>query len=310
MGGHLSLAPLQKLIQERIAVRAVVVPSPARLVGAPLSADVPPVVERAPTGQAGRRGMALPIAGHTPFSTIAEVAADHGIPLLEVSGLGDVRTVARLQAYHPDAICVACFPWRIPSALLALPRLGCLNLHPTLLPANRGPDPLFWTFHQGDEQSGATIHLMEARFDAGPIVAQRALPLHDGITEAELERACAELGGTLMVEALDALDAGTAHPQPQDEAAATYFYFPQERDYLVTPERSARWAHRFVSGICGRGVPIRAVVQGQRFRVLTSLGTEPLTEDTLPWHLAQGVLRMRCAGGIWVARAYLEELIE
>src|SRR6185312_10369836 len=104
---------------------------------------------------------------------------------------------------------VACFSRRLPGTLLRLPRLGCLNVHPSLLPAHRGPDPLFWIFHDGDETGGVTIHLMDEGFDTGPIVLQENVALSDDTTEAVLDLVCARRGGELLAEALFELAAGT-----------------------------------------------------------------------------------------------------
>src|SRR6185503_3137322 len=120
-----------------------------------------------------------------------------------------------------DAIAVACFSRRLPASLLRLPRLGCLNVHPSLLPAHRGPDPLFWIFHDGDEAGGVTIHLMDEGFDTGPIVLQENVALSDDMTVAELDRTCARLGGELLAEALFGLAAGTIQPEPQDASRAS-----------------------------------------------------------------------------------------
>src|SRR5204862_1767507 len=95
-------------------------------------------------------------------------------------------------------ICVACFSQRIPRIILDLPRLGCLNVHPSLLPANRGPVPLFWTFREGHQQTGVTIHLMNEGMDTGDILAQEPIEVPSGISYAQLELQCATLGGKLL----------------------------------------------------------------------------------------------------------------
>ena len=92
---------------------------------------------------------------------------------MELAGKETPEELTRLDF---DAITVACFSRKLPASVLRLPRLGCLNVHPSLLPAHRGPDPLFWIYHDGDETGGVTIHLMDEGFDTGPIVLRETVP--------------------------------------------------------------------------------------------------------------------------------------
>jgi methionyl-tRNA formyltransferase len=302
---------LLALFAAGVAVRAVVMPSPARLVGVPRTPGMPPITLRMPQGTAGQRGHALPLLDTREAESIAQIAATRDIPVLEVARLADPQTLTALATYAPDAICVVCFPWRLPRPLLELPRLGCVNLHPSLLPENRGPDPLFWTYWRGDDRTGVTAHLMDERLDAGPMLAQRALPVLTGVTEVEMERRCAEVGGELLSEAIWDLARGSARPLPQDEARATSYSWPREMDYVVSPDRSARWAHGFVRGVGGRGVPIRAFVAGHAFRVVASLGYDERATLEDPWRLEEGDrLRVRCTPGIWTARVIPEKASE
>ncbi len=301
MAGQFSRAPLLALLEAGIDVRAVVMPSVARLAGAPPS-GTPPITTRAPAGTTSPHGRALPLLGSEVAENIARIAAARGIPVLEVARPGDPETLAVLGAYVPDAICVACFPWRVPRGLLELPRLGCVNLHPSLLPENRGPDPLFWTFRRGDATIGVTAHLMDERLDAGPIVAQRVLPVPEAIDEFALEGRCAEVGGELLAQAVWELARGTARPAPQDEARATTYSWPQEADYVVTPQRPAWWAHRFVTGVSGRGIPIHLEIGERTFKVVESLGYEPEATQVAPWQLSDDLLALRCVSGVWHAR--------
>src|ERR1051326_2814852 len=109
----------------------------------------------------------------------------------------DPATVSTLAAYQPDFICVPCFSLRFARSILDIPRLGSLNVHPSLLPAHRGPVPLFWVFRQSLQQTGVTIHLMDEGMDTGDILAQSVIEISDGISYAELELRCAARGGEI-----------------------------------------------------------------------------------------------------------------
>jgi methionyl-tRNA formyltransferase len=92
------------------------------------------------------------------------------------------RLASILETYEPDVLLCTAFPWRIPPEALAIPRIACVNGHPSLLPRHRGPMPVAWAIRDGEKQIGLTYHLMDAQFDTGPVLAQRAVPLQDDDT--------------------------------------------------------------------------------------------------------------------------------
>lgn len=286
MTGLFSLLVLEELLRAGIAVVAVVLPALRE------RANQPPLLLRQPSPP---RGVALPMLSAATPRTILDVAAERDLPVLE---LGGGALPEALTALTFDAVAVACFSRRLPTALLRLPRLGCLNVHPSLLPAHRGPDPLFWVFHDGDETGGVTVHLMDEGFDSGPIVLSEALPLPDGTTETALERTCATRGGTLLAEALARLNAGIIQPQPQDAARATYQSWATAEDYAITPKWPARRAYRFLAGIGGRDEPIRFVADDATFVLRAALGYDASSTLDTPWQLEGDVLTARCTPGV------------
>jgi len=250
MQGNFSQPPLRALLEAGIEVCAVVMPA----VQSPMQQSLASMRLRE-RPQAARSG--LPVLQSTLHTSILQVAWERQIPVREVQSLFDPETIATLAEYKPDVICVACFSKRIPRAVLDIPRLGCLNVHPSLLPANRGPEPLFWTFREGSERTGVTIHLMDEGMDTGPIVAQEALEVPDGISYAELERQCSMLGGILLAGSVWELFNGLATPGPQDETKSSYHGFPSDDDFIVpVAEWSARHVYKFICGVASWGTPI------------------------------------------------------
>lgn len=219
--GEFSIPPLEGLLADGLTVCGVVMPAAGGL------ASAVPVIRRAPA-RVGRASIPL----LTPFMnrTIAQIAWERDIPVIEVGRLSTSETVEALAAFRPDVICIACFPQRLPRALLDLPPLGCLNVHPSLLPAYRGPSPGYWVLRKGDRATGVTIHLMDEQLDSGDILMQQAFEIPPGITPAALEQQCAILGGPLLARAVRALAAGTAVRTPQDPARASYYSWPDEAD--------------------------------------------------------------------------------
>lgn len=294
MSGVLSARPLAALLTDtRIDVRAAALPALA-----PHGTQVPPVRTLPPVALPARSLRLL-----TPVEPgLRQLAAAHGIPALEIADVAHPETLAALAAFAPDVIAVSCFPRRLPPALLRLPRLGALNVHPSLLPDNRGPDPLFWTFWRGDAETGVSIHLMDEGLDTGSLLAQERVAIPEGVSEAWLERALAEIGGRLLAESVLALARGTARPVPQGERQATRFGFPLAEDYEIRPEWPARRAYVFAAGVIGRGVPVIIALPDARVQVIEPLSYEP--ESTLgePWRREGDVLRLQCAPGVFVAR--------
>jgi methionyl-tRNA formyltransferase len=129
-----------------------------------------------------------------------------------------------LRTYEPDLVLCLGFPWRIPPDALAVPRLGAVNGHPSLLPRYRGPSPVAWAIRNGDGEIGFTFHRMDADLDTGAILAQGTMALEDEHTYEELEPKFAALASELLPRALARAESGDPG-DPQDEAVAGYFSF-------------------------------------------------------------------------------------
>lgn len=290
MRGRFSGPPFLRLFEAGMDVRALVVP--ALPGGAPIA---PPAPGYRP------RGPMLPLAGRPVPLNVQDLAQGAGVTVYEVERF-DEDTLGVVKSLEPDVITVACFPLRLPAALLRLPRLGCLNVHPSLLPENRGPDPLFWTFRHGDSQTGVTIHLMDEGLDTGPIVLQRPVGVREGITEAELEAELSSVGADLLVEAIRGLQSGALKPQPQDGARATNYGFPSPEDFLITPDHSARWAYNFARGVGGREEAVAILVEDRVFPIGQALGYDEQATLDEPYTIEEDVLRLSCSPGVFTVR--------
>jgi methionyl-tRNA formyltransferase len=128
----------------------------------------------------------------------------------------------QLEAIKPDAIVVVAYGRIIPPWMLALPRLGCINLHASLLPRYRGAAPIQWALAMGDAYTGNTTMLLEEGLDTGPILLQQTIEIGPEQTAADLFPVLASAGAPLVVETLAGLASGSIHPQPQNHEGATF----------------------------------------------------------------------------------------
>jgi methionyl-tRNA formyltransferase len=215
-----------------------------------------------------RRRTLLPVYQSSVATSVRQLAWEHNIPVWEIQRLSDTIVLELIENYRPDLICVACFPLRIPSAVLAIPALSTLNVHPSLLPANRGPEPLFWTFRLGLERTGVTVHLVAEGLDTGDIIEQAEIKLAEGMTYGDLEVQAAKLGGDLLVKAVEALVQGQATRRPQDESQSTYYPFPSNQngreDFVIYPEQwDAHHLYTFIVGIKDWSEPLTIVADAE-----------------------------------------------
>ena len=129
---------------------------------------------------------------------------------------------AQLEAIKPDAIVVVAYGRIIPPWMLALPRLGCINLHASLLPKYRGAAPIQWAVANGDAYTGNTTMLLEEGLDTGPILMQQTIEVGPEKSAAELFPVMAEAGAPMVVKSLAGLANGTIRPEPQNEEGVTF----------------------------------------------------------------------------------------
>jgi len=148
---------------------------------------------------------------------------------------------AQLESIAPDAIMVVAYGRIIPPWMLALPRLGCINLHASLLPKHRGAAPIQWAIALGDAYTGNTTMLLEEGLDTGPILLQQTMEIGPNQTAVDLFPLLARAGAPLVVETLAGLASGTIHPQPQSHEAATFAPLLDREDGRI--DFAARTAH-------------------------------------------------------------------
>ena len=205
--------------------------SPWQLVGVLTQPDRP----------AGRgRGLAA--------SPVKQRALALGLPVAQPARLRSPDEQQALRDFAPDLLVVVAYGLILPPAVLALPRLGCLNIHGSLLPRWRGAAPVQRAVLAGDSESGVSIMQMDAGLDTGPVHAHRAVPIGAQQSSGELAEQLALLGAQLLVEVIAALVAGTAHATPQPAEGVSYAHKLAKHEGLVDWARPATQIARQVRG--------------------------------------------------------------
>ena len=155
-------------------------------------------------------------------SPVKELAREHKIPVIQPNTLKTAEVVEDLASLKPELIVVAAFGQILPREVLSLPKFGCLNIHPSLLPQYRGPSPVATSLLCGDLLTGVTIILMDEGLDSGPILAQEKVGIAATDTTGSLTAKLAHVGAGLLMDTLPKWLKGELEPQPQGESQATY----------------------------------------------------------------------------------------
>ena len=200
------------------------------------------VYTRAPK-PAGRRGLVL------TSSPVQELAERHGLPVRTPATLRDPAEQQAFSILELDAAVVVGYGLLLPPAILAAPRRGCLNLHPSILPRWRGAAPLQRPILSGDRETAAAIMVMDEGLDTGPVALEERMPIPPDATAGEMHDVLAERGAALMVEALARLADGTLASRPQASEGVTHAAKIDKGEARIDWRRPARQVHDLIRGL-------------------------------------------------------------
>ncbi|TET66501.1 MAG: methionyl-tRNA formyltransferase [Dehalococcoidia bacterium] len=153
---------------------------------------------------------------------VKKAALTWELPVVQPTSLKEAEVVVQLVAFHPDVIVVAAFGQILPQSVLDIPKYGCINIHPSLLPRFRGASPVAAAILAGDESTGVSLMLMDSGLDTGPILAQEQVSLSPQDTTGSLTAKLSQVAAQLLPEVLRRWTRGEITPRPQSEAEATY----------------------------------------------------------------------------------------
>jgi methionyl-tRNA formyltransferase len=182
-------------------------------------------------------------------SPVHAAAERLGIPVETPARLRDEGAAPKLAGFRPDVAVVVAYGLILPRAVLDVSRLGCLNLHASLLPRWRGAAPIQRAVMAGDPETGVAVMRMEEGLDTGPVGMAERLPIGPDMTAGELHDALARRGAPLMVRALDAFEAGTLAFTPQAEEGVTYAAKITNEEARIAWAKPARTVHDHVRGL-------------------------------------------------------------
>jgi methionyl-tRNA formyltransferase len=188
--------------------------------------------------------------GHHLQPTPTKVVADaHGVPVQQPTRLKDGVFAETLRSYAPDLGVVAAYGRILPDDVLAVPRLGMINIHASVLPKYRGAAPVHRAVINGDPETGVTIMRVVTELDSGPVFAVERRAIGANETTPEVERALAALGARLVVDVVDRMAAGEATEVPQDHAQATYASKIERHEGAIDWTRPAVEIQNLVRGL-------------------------------------------------------------
>jgi methionyl-tRNA formyltransferase len=232
------------------------------------------------------------------YASVADTAADYGLDVIAPATAADPGLEARLSALRPDFLFSFYYRALLPAPLLECARRGALNMHGSLLPRYRGRAPVNWAILKGERETGATLHYMVARADAGDIVDQMSVPILADDEAREVFSKVTVAAETILVRSLPGLLAGTAPRRPQPIEPGQYFGRRTAADGRIDWSRSAREIHDLVRAVAPPFPGAFAEVGGERWEVHRTRLSERAAPRPGAWLFgADGELYAACGGG-------------
>jgi len=241
------------------------------------------------------------------FERVADVARSYGLPTIAPEDPNAADVVAHVAACAPDFLFSLYYRRMLGAPLLRIPRRGALNVHGSLLPRYRGRAPVNWAVLHGETHTGATLHYMEAKPDAGDIVAQQAVPILPDDTARDVFAKVTVAAEIVLDAAIPALVAGTAPRRRQDLAQGSYFGGRTAADGRIDWSRSAVDVHNLVRAVAPPYPGALMTIAGRPARILATRVIDAGGPPAPPaLALAGDRIVARCGGGGTLALYSLE----
>ncbi len=182
-------------------------------------------------------------------SPVKAAALEYNLPVLQPEKIKTEEFTAQLEEMNPDLIVVVAFGQILSQRILDIPRLGCVNVHASLLPRYRGAAPIHWSIINGEKETGVTTMLMDAGLDTGDMLLKDAVEITDEMTTEELHDQLMAMGGKLLSDTIDGLVTGTIKPEKQDDSISNYAGMLNKETGHVDWSKSAQDIHNLIRGL-------------------------------------------------------------
>lgn len=205
-----------------------------------------------------------------PVKVLAEA---RNLPVIQPERLGDELFLKLFERLSPDVVVLAAFGQILPGSIIAAPVMGCINVHPSLLPKYRGAAPINWAIIRGEEKTGVTIMQMSDGIDEGDILLQKEVPIGAEENFGELHDRLSRLGAELLLSTIEMIVAGTTTRTPQDHAAATYAPRLKREDGLISWNADVAGIIRLIRGL-SPSPGAYTVLDGKKLKIFAASGEE------------------------------------
>lgn len=192
-------------------------------------------------------------------SPVKQCALEHQIPVFQPNSLKSPEAQSELAQLAPDIMVVVAYGLLLPQAVLDIPRLGCINVHASLLPRWRGAAPIERAIEAGDTQTGVTIMQMDKGLDTGPMLCKRSCAIDDDMTGDLLRQSLAELGADALLETLRHIACGDQCAEIQDDALSSYAAKMDKAEAWIDWSADAHSIARKVRAFCSANVAVTAI---------------------------------------------------
>lgn len=210
----------------------------------------------------------------TTASPVKAVAEARQIPVFSPPRIKkDPHTLSQLKDLNADIFVVVAYGQILSQEILDMPRLGCINVHGSILPKYRGAAPINWCLYQGETQTGITTMLMDAGMDTGAMLLKATIPIQLSDNAQVIADKLADIGANLLIETLVKWEKGQITPMPQDDSQATYAPLIQKSDYVLDWSNSAIALHNQIRGFFPN---CTTTFRGQLLKILATI---PLDES-------------------------------
>lgn len=230
---------------------------------------------------------------------VKELAASHGIPVLQPAKVRDEGFIAALRALKPEFIAVVAYGKILPEAILSIPPKGCINLHASILPKYRGAAPINWAIINGEKETGACSMLMDEGMDTGPVYFCEKTPIDPNETAEDLAKRLSILGAGLLARTIDLLMEDGLKPTPQEHEKATNAPILKKEDGRINWGNGAKKIADHVRGFYPW--PGAFTTWKGLLKIHKGNSVEGLSHDEPPGTIieAKDTIRVACATGVY-----------